>query len=131
MNVTNQIAKLKRYADKLWSKAIRKRDKECLCCKKPYYEVTLAAHHWFAQKARSLRLRWDLRNGASLCYFCHMVLVHRCAVYVIMRPLFNTIITRLGLRGVELEQMEHDAKTLWDPTLKEMEQIVKELERCQ
>jgi len=48
--------------DKLWSKAIRERDKRCLVCGKTEY---LAAHHFIRRGVKSTRLA--LENGITLC----------------------------------------------------------------
>jgi hypothetical protein len=52
--------------DKLWSKAVRERDKRCLVCSKTEY---LAAHHFIRRGVKSTRLA--LENGCTLCPGCH------------------------------------------------------------
>jgi len=68
--------KLIKDLDTLWSKAVRERDGECLLCLK---RDTLQAHHWIVPRARSLKHRWDIRNGTTLCYTCHMFKIHACS----------------------------------------------------
>jgi 5-methylcytosine-specific restriction endonuclease McrA len=48
--------------DKVWSKAVRDRDKRCLVCGKTEY---LAAHHFIRRGVKSTRLALD--NGITLC----------------------------------------------------------------
>ena len=59
--------------DRLWSKLVKERDKECQVCKdksQPKINATtLQAHHIFSRRGRSTR--WDLENGISLCSYHH------------------------------------------------------------
>ena len=52
---------------------MRKRDGECLLCGK---KDSLNAHHWIHSRAQGNRHRWDVRNGITLCYPCHVHKVH-------------------------------------------------------
>lgn len=88
-----RIARLKKACDAAWSLAVRKRDGSCQMCGD---KENLHAHHWHTQKARSLALRWDLRNGVTLCYACHMFKVHQYAVWSDLAPLFVMLTNRLG-----------------------------------
>lgn len=67
------LRKLIKIADDLASKIVRKRDGRCLMCGKT---ENLQAHHWIITKARSTKHRWDLKNLVSLCYYCHLFLMH-------------------------------------------------------
>ena len=69
--------KLEKKLDELWSKAVRGRDGECLVCEKSPPHVVLNAHHWIKRKAQSLKHKWDLRNGVTLCFRCHIHRVHK------------------------------------------------------
>ena len=58
--------------DRLWSKAIRRRDPICRkCCSAP---ATQAAHIF---TRNNMSTRWDLENGIGMCYYCHIVWSHR------------------------------------------------------
>lgn len=63
---------LKNKLDKLWSEAIRKRDKKCQRCGTTQ---GLQAAHIFTRSA--LSTRWDLRNGIGLCSGCHIYWWHK------------------------------------------------------
>lgn len=69
---TSERAKLERECDKLWSEAIRLRDKACRYpdCKKR----KIQAHHIFTRKYRSVR--WELLNGVGLCAGHHLFWAH-------------------------------------------------------
>lgn len=58
--------------DKLWSKAIKERDKVCqMCGKSGKY---LQAHHIFTRRNRTIR--WNLNCGILLCPNCHTFGLH-------------------------------------------------------
>ena len=61
-----------RKADKLWSLAIRQRDKRCVICGRI---DTLQAAHIFSRVSRVTR--WDLLNGLALCYWHHFHFAHK------------------------------------------------------
>jgi hypothetical protein len=59
----------KKYIDprQTWSKAIRNRDKKCIICGS---EESLNAHHILSYKLWK-DIRYDLKNGITLCTKCH------------------------------------------------------------
>lgn len=66
---------LEKKLDKLWSEYVRKRDNcNCQKCKKVYGQ-SVSPHHAFGRRHRAVR--WDVDNGVSLCYFCHIQWAHR------------------------------------------------------
>lgn len=67
------IKRLIKIADEIASRIVRKRDGRCLMCGKT---ENLQAHHWIITKARSTKHRWNLKNLVSLCYYCHLFLMH-------------------------------------------------------
>lgn len=75
-NTQKKIKTLKHKCDKLWSEAIRTRDGECILCGR---KDTLQAHHWIHSRAQGNLHRWDIRNGVTLCYGCHLHKVHTYA----------------------------------------------------
>ena len=58
--------------DKLWSEAVRTRDAKCLRCGKV---SGLQGAHIFSRTSRATR--WDLENGVSLDYACHLHWAHK------------------------------------------------------
>lgn len=68
-----RLSKLKKELDTLWSLAVRHRDNKCVMCGAT---ENLQAHHWIRTKAQGNTTRWDIRNGASLCYCCHIHKIH-------------------------------------------------------
>lgn len=75
MNKVKHLSKLKKKAYKLWSENVRKIG-HCELCGKQYKEINekgkptiLDAHHIIGRENH--RLSWDLKNGISLCKYCH------------------------------------------------------------
>jgi 5-methylcytosine-specific restriction endonuclease McrA len=62
---------LEKKLDSAWSLAVRTRDKNCQRCGGFY----VSAHHAFGRRHKATR--WDLFNGISLCYPCHIHWAHR------------------------------------------------------
>lgn len=68
------IGKTKKKIDKLWSKAVRERDNyTCRKCGK-YHKQTQAAHIFGRSR---MSTRYDMDNGITLCYYCHIHWAHR------------------------------------------------------
>ena len=63
---------LTKQLDTLWSRKIRSRDLVCARCGK---SGSTQAAHIFSRSNRMLR--WDMRNGIGLCYYCHIYWAHR------------------------------------------------------
>lgn len=58
--------------DKLWSLAIRSRDKVCRKCKKA--PASQAAHIF---TRNNMSTRWEGENGLGMCYYDHIIWAHR------------------------------------------------------
>jgi hypothetical protein len=72
--VAVRVKRLKKALDVAWAVAVKARDgNRCLMCGKT---ANLHAHHWLIRKARSIGIRWEVDNGATLCYYCHLLQVH-------------------------------------------------------
>ena len=72
-----RMKRVKKALSVLWSRAIRARDgNRCVLCGAA---ENLAAHHWLYHKAHSLSLAYNVGNGATLCYSCHIINIHRRA----------------------------------------------------
>lgn len=77
--LTKRISKLKKECDSLWSKAVRLRDKgKCVLCGSDSH---CQAHHWYHTRAQGNSTRWNINNGITLCYTCHLYKVHSGAAY--------------------------------------------------
>ncbi len=66
------IPKLKKKADTLFSRFIRKRDKICQKCRKT--EARQCAHIF---SRNNQTVRWDEENCVGMCYYCHIIWSHR------------------------------------------------------
>lgn len=106
MNKTQKkIKALKNKCDKLWSEAIRTRDGECILCGK---KDTLQAHHWIHSKAQGNMHRWDVKNGITLCFACHIYKVHTYASAYIMKQLAQAAFYRGIVTPEELEAISNN-----------------------
>lgn len=82
-----------------WSELILIRDGfRCACCGRN--DGKLQAHHWIVNAGRSLKTRFLLDNGVTLCFHCHIVRLHKQADLEVSEK----IIEYMGLRGVGLER---------------------------
>ena len=71
-NKKSILKRLEKEADRLWSLAVRKRDKKCLLCGS---SDNLQAHHAIVRRG-SKSTRWILENGITLCVGCHIYKLH-------------------------------------------------------
>ena len=99
------IAKIKKELDGLWSAKVRERDEKCVMCGK---KERLQAHHYIKTKARSLKYRWDIRNGITLCYGCHMYGVHKTASFEAVSGLVDYAVKNGVLTAREVAEIAHD-----------------------
>jgi hypothetical protein len=100
------IAKIKKELDSLWSAKVRERDGKCVLCGKG--GKGLQAHHYIKTKARSLKYRWDTRNGITLCYGCHMYGVHKTASFEAVSGLMEYAVKNGILTAAEVGEIVHD-----------------------
>ena len=100
------IPKLVKKLDALWSLRVRERDNRCMLCGGYVGEINrLQAHHWIITRAQSSKYRWDLRNGVSLCYGCHIHQVHsNPSVELIERLKRNCVLSRIATEE-EIEEI--------------------------
>lgn len=83
VNTATELRRLDKKADALWSKCVRARDKRCVLCGS---DSALQAHHWILTRNQSSKYKFDLRNGVTLCYGCHIHGVHKNpSVYLLNR----------------------------------------------
>lgn len=76
-----ELKRLDKKADTLWSKCVRARDKKCVLCGNT---TSLQAHHWIVTRNQSSKYKFDLRNGVTLCYGCHIHGIHsKPSVYLL------------------------------------------------
>lgn len=78
MNKAKALPKLMRKADEIWSAKVRRRDGKCMFCGNAD-PAKLSAHHWIVCKSGGNRSRWEEANGISLCFGCHIRLLHKRA----------------------------------------------------
>lgn len=108
------LKSLIKKADEIASRIVRKRDGRCLYCGKvASKKEPLQAHHYIITKGRSTKHRWDLRNLVSLCYYCHMFLMHStqtCLKHtdtIKKAAIMNHIVTEQ-----EIEEIKHDTEII-------------------
>ena len=101
-NTAKKIKALKTKCDKLWSEAVRTRDGACVLCGKT---EGLNAHHWIHSKAQGNLHRWDIKNGITLCFACHIYKVHSYASADILEQLKAAAFARGIVTPDELESI--------------------------
>lgn len=119
VDTKTKIKRLKKQCDILWSQCVRTRDGRCALCGK---QDSLNAHHWVHSKAQGNRHRWDVRNGISLCYTCHIYKVHTYASADISERLKEFAFSTGVISPQDYEAMANDHTILKD-SLEEMENI--------
>jgi len=108
--------KFKRELDRLWQKIFVAENPECLVCS----NRTSAGHHYI-QKAQSLYLRWDLRNGIPLCQHCHYRHHKSGDPYI-----HQTIIKRKGHKWAD--ELQKDRRIIFKDTISNLEEVKERLQ---
>ena len=119
VDTKTKIKRLKKQCDELWSKCVRLRDGQCALCGK---RDNLNAHHWVHSRAQGNRHRWDVRNGISLDYACHVYKVHYYASADITDRLKAFAFDTGILTPADYEEIAND-HTIMKDSLEEMEAI--------
>ena len=99
-NRATRIKRIKKELSALWSNAVRDRDgRRCLMCGKAENKaegLVLNAHHWRHRKGHSLALAFDVRNGATLCYGCHIGRLHRDGDGAFILRFLSLMVDKIG-----------------------------------
>lgn len=102
---SDKIKRLKKKCDELWSKCVRLRDGRCLLCGKT---DGLAAHHYIHTKGSSLHHRFNVKNGITLCYACHIHKVHTKATLAILEEVKKAAVMYGVATAKEIEELSND-----------------------
>ena len=103
-------------ADKLWSKAVRENyNDRCVKCG----GKATASHHIESRIHKNTR--WDIPNGVSVCYPCHIHYFHGKPAES-MRWLKD-------FYGDRIKDLEKKSKIIFQPTVKDLEKIIIKLNR--
>lgn len=117
--------KLIKKADDLWSKCIRTRDGECILCGN---KNALQAHHFVVTRAQSATYRYDLRNGVTLCYGCHIHGVHSNPSVYLLERLKTLCIARGIVTQEDINEMVANKNEICKRGIGELENIIVALE---
>ena len=114
-----QIKRIKKVLQGLWSKAVRERDgNKCLMCGKTEF---LHAHHWLFRKGHSLALAFDVRNGAALCYGCHIGRLHHDGDGEFIMRFLELMRNKIGASDIAgMEEIARHPHTL---TLEDLQEV--------
>ena len=121
----NELKKLDKKADALWSQCIRARDKECVLCGR---KTALQAHHWILSRAQSSRYKFDLRNGVTLCYGCHIHGIHSRPSLYLMNRLKEACLTRGIVTKEDINEIIANKNEVHKRNLLELDNIIVALE---
>ena len=120
----SNIRRLTQKADKLWSQCVRQRDGECVLC---HNKNSLQAHHWILTRNQSSKYRFDLRNGVTLCYGCHIHGVHSNPSVYLLDRLKTICIARKIASQEDINDIIAKKNELCKRGVGEMENIVTDL----
>ena len=118
--VTN-LKKLIKKADSLWSLCVRNRDGQCVLCGS---KNALQAHHWIVTRNQSNKYKYDLRNGVTLCYGCHIHGVHRNPSVYLLDRLKTVCIARRIASQEDINEITANRHEVHKRGVGEMENIV-------
>lgn len=117
--------KLIKKADELWSKCVRTRDGECVLCGS---KNALQAHHWIVTRGQSTTYRYDLRNGVTLCYGCHIHGVHSNPSVYLLDRLKTLCIARKIATQEDINEMVANKNEICKRGVGDLENIIVALE---
>ena len=119
------LKKLIKKADSLWSQCVRTRDGQCILCGS---KSSLQAHHFIVTRNQSNKYKYDLRNGVTLCYGCHIHGVHKNpSVYLLDR--LKTLCIAHGIASQEdINEITANRHEVHKRGVGEMENIITALE---
>jgi hypothetical protein len=115
------LKKLIKKADSLWSLCVRNRDGECVLCGS---KNALQAHHWIVTRNQSNKYKYDLRNGVTLCYGCHIHGVHRNPSVYLLDRLKTVCIARRIATQEDINEITANRHEVHKRGVGEMENIV-------
>lgn len=115
------LKKLIKKADSLWSQCVRNRDRECVLCGS---KSSLQAHHWIVTRNQSNKYKYDLRNGVTLCYGCHIHGVHRNPSVYLLDRLKTVCIVRGIASQEDINEISANRHELHKRGVGEMENII-------
>ena len=121
MKKLSNMKRLIKKADSLWSQCVRSRDGQCVLCGS---KSSLQAHHWILTRNQSNKYKYDLRNGVTLCYGCHIHGVHKNpSVYLLDR--LKTLCIAYGIASQEdINEITANRHEVHKRGVGEMENIV-------
>lgn len=118
-NRATRLRRIKKELSALWSKSVRNRDgNRCLMCGKTEH---LAGHHWRHRRGHSLALAFDIRNGATLCYGCHIGRLHRDGDGAFVLRFLSLMCDKIG--AADCTDMDEIARHPRPVSLEELEEI--------
>ena len=113
--------------DRAWSLAVRSRDNKCMLCGKTMDIKNLQAHHWIVSRARSLKYRYNIKNGVSLCYGCHICQIHHNPTVSVIEELGQRCIDSGIVTKQELTEIKNDRETV-KYNLTDLKELLESLE---
>lgn len=121
----NKLKQLDKKADALWSKCVRARDKRCVLCGS---DSALQAHHWILTRNQSSKYKFDLRNGVTLCYGCHIHGVHRNPSIYLLDRLKDLCIAKGIATQEDINEIKSNKNEIHKRNLLELDNIITALE---
>lgn len=89
---------------------------------------TLQAHHWIVSSSRSLKYRYDIRNGVCLSFAEHKYGVHTQASYAYTRRIADAMVAAGNVTWAEIEEIMDDPTKTTDYNREELNAILVRLQ---
>lgn len=126
---SKEVRQLILKCDNLWARIVKLRDQEkCVICGSNF---SLQSHHAFRTKGASTVLRWDTRNGVTLCQGCHFK-AHKNSNYE-WREIYDGKIRMIiePVRDILEQKGQGIYKTTVDNLQSTYQELLAELDRIQ
>lgn len=115
------ISQIKKTLYANWALKVKQADDwKCALCQST---EKLTAHHWYVCDHHAHTARYEVSNGITLCFACHIRSVHTRADYVTVKKLHNYMMEFRGFNSIVAEHLDNcinnefktvDYRELWD-----------------
>lgn len=129
-SITSRLCRKKilNELDKLWSLYVRHRDNKCMLCGGYVGQPEkLQAHHWIIPRGKSLKYRFDPRNGIALCYGCHIHQVHTNPTVDIINRVRESALSNHIVTLDDIEEIVNSSRSVNKITTVELQEKLEDL----
>lgn len=87
----------------------------------------LQAHHWIIARGKSLKYRFDPRNGIALCYGCHIHQVHTNPTVDIINGVRESALSNHIVTLDDIEEIVNSSRSVNKITTVELQEKLEDL----